>query len=74
MADNVPDFVFQTSHAMNDVEHHAFVQHCLEEAKSRGGTYFRVSEHEERANLVLVECWKVEPEIKGDPAWQARDS
>jgi hypothetical protein len=74
MADADPDFVFQTSTPMNDVDHHAWVGGCVTEAQSRGGTWFRVTEHPDRPNLILVEVWKAEPAHKPEPRWQAKDS
>lgn len=67
-----PDFIFQTAEPMSDVEHHQFIQACLTEAKTQGGTFFRVTQHEDDANLILVEVWKETPQDQGEPRWQAR--
>ena len=69
-----PDFLFQTEEPMNDVEHHAWVSRCLREVRDRGATFFRVSQHDERPNLVLIECWRDEPEDKGAPRFRRKDS
>jgi len=69
-----PDIVFQTEEPMNDVQHHEYVQRCLVKARDLGATFFRVTQHEERPNLILVECWKETPANQGEPRWQAKDS
>ncbi len=74
MADDAPDFVFQTAQPMNDVEHHAWVRLCLDVASNGGATWYRVTQHGDRPNLVIVEAWKMEPAEKPEPAWQAWDS
>lgn len=74
MAENAPDFVFQTGKPMKEVEHHAWVRSCLQKTSDLGGSWFRVTQHGDRPNLVIVEVWKVEPAEKPEPAWQARDS
>ena len=65
-----PDYLVQTAGAITHEAKVAWIRSNLDEARSRGITFQRVSHHDTIPNLMLFEGWYRLPDDEGEPRFQ----
>lgn len=70
----MPDFVehkkFENDDSNGNASLHKFIELTIDEMKTKGATYFRVSHPPDYNYDIYVEGWFIKPNDQGPPPWQ----
>jgi hypothetical protein len=65
-----PEFIAQTGEPMTSDERRVWVRAQIEAARAQGATFFRLAQHQDAPDLLLVEGWSKQPDDQGEPRFQ----